>query len=140
MGGLLTRSWVRRRFDGDPEHNERVNKVTDEASGAPVGGVAVSISGHASGFPGADFSAVTATDGTTWTTAAEGHFGPADTGRENAVPLKAGTGENVRYVRLVMLGNQAVDNGVDCAKNPGPSGCEYLDATELVVHGTPRQG
>lgn len=24
LGGLLTRSWVRRRFDGDPDHNERV--------------------------------------------------------------------------------------------------------------------
>ncbi|WP_274555240.1 DUF4239 domain-containing protein [Streptomyces spiramyceticus] len=24
LGGLLTRSWVRRRFGGDPEHNERV--------------------------------------------------------------------------------------------------------------------
>jgi extracellular elastinolytic metalloproteinase len=39
-----------------------------------------------------DYRFETSTDGTTWTTAAEGHFGPADTGRENAVPLKAGTG------------------------------------------------
>ncbi|MER5210258.1 M36 family metallopeptidase [Streptomyces sp. NPDC002838] len=38
-------------------------KVTDEASGTPVSGATVSISGHASGFPGADFSAVTARQG-----------------------------------------------------------------------------
>ena len=87
-----------------------------------------------------DYRIETSTDGTTWATAAEGHFGPADTGRENAVPLNTGTGHNVRYVRVTMLGNQAVDNGVDCAQDSGPSGCRYLDMTELVVHGTPHQG
>ncbi|MDX3587257.1 M36 family metallopeptidase [Streptomyces europaeiscabiei] len=87
-----------------------------------------------------DYRIDTSADGTTWTTAAEGHFGPADTGRENVVALTAGTGQNVRYVRLTMLGNQAVDNGVDCAKDSGPSGCQYLDVTELVVHGAPHKG
>lgn len=87
-----------------------------------------------------DYRVETSTDGTTWITAAEGHFTPADTGRQNAVTLKAGTGQNVQYVRLTMLGNQAVDNGVDCAKNSGASGCQFLDATELAVHGTPHQG
>jgi hypothetical protein len=67
-------------------------------------------------------------------------FGPADTGRENAVPLKSGTGQNVQYVRVTMLGNQAADNGVDCAKGSGPSGCEFLDMTELIVHGASHQG
>ncbi|KUO18760.1 M36 family metallopeptidase [Streptomyces dysideae] len=87
-----------------------------------------------------DYRIETSVDGTTWATAAEGHFGPADTGRENAVPLAAGTGQNIRYVRVTMLGNQAVDNGVDCAKDSGPSGCEYMDMTELVIHGVPHQG
>ncbi|NEA64570.1 M36 family metallopeptidase [Streptomyces sp. SID12488] len=87
-----------------------------------------------------DYRIETSTDGTTWATAAEGHFGPADTGRENAVPLNTGTEQNVRYVRVTMLGNQAADNGVDCAQNSGPSGCRYLDMTELLVHGTPHQG
>jgi extracellular elastinolytic metalloproteinase len=87
-----------------------------------------------------DYRIETSTDGTTWATAAEGHFGPADTGRENAVPLTTGTGQNVRYVRVTMLGNQAVDNGVDCAKDSGPSGCRYMDMTELIVHGAPHQG
>ncbi|KFG07897.1 MULTISPECIES: M36 family metallopeptidase [Streptomyces] len=87
-----------------------------------------------------DYRIDTSADGTTWATAAEGHFGPADTGRENAVALRADTGENVRYVRLTLLGNQAADNGVDCAKDSGPSGCRYLDVTELVVHGAPHRG
>lgn len=68
-----------------------------------------------------DYRIDTSPDGTTWTTAAEGHFKPADTGRQNAVTLKDGTGQNVQYVRLTMLGNQAADNGVDCAKDSGPS-------------------
>ncbi|MFD5406097.1 M36 family metallopeptidase [Streptomyces griseorubiginosus] len=87
-----------------------------------------------------DYRIDTSADGTTWTTAAEGHFKPADTGRQNAVTLKDGTGQNVQYVRLTMLGNQAADNGVDCAKDSSPSGCRYLDATELVVHGAAHQG
>ncbi|MGW3031106.1 M36 family metallopeptidase [Streptomyces sp. NPDC001178] len=83
-----------------------------------------------------DYRVETSTDGTTWVTAAEGHFRPADTGRENAVSLKAGTGQNVRYVRLTMLGNQAADNGAKCATDPSPSGCSYMDVTELLVHGS----
>ncbi|MGW3123576.1 M36 family metallopeptidase [Streptomyces sp. NPDC001107] len=83
-----------------------------------------------------DYRIETSTDGTTWVTAAEGHFKPADTGRENAVALKAGTGKNVRYVRLTMLGNQAADNGAKCATDPSPSGCSYMDVTELLVHGS----
>ncbi|MDX3311267.1 hypothetical protein ACWGH3_28545 [Streptomyces sp. NPDC054884] len=31
-------------------------------------------------------------------------------------------------------------DGVDCAQDDGPSGCQYLDATELVVFGTTHQG
>jgi hypothetical protein len=87
-----------------------------------------------------DYRIETSTDGTTWATAAEGHFGPADTGRENTVALNTGTAQNIRYVRMTMLGNQAVDNGVDCAQNSGPSGCSYLDMTELIVNGTAHQG
>jgi hypothetical protein len=88
-----------------------------------------------------DYRIDTSADGTTWATAAEGHFGgPADTGRENAVALRAGTRENVRYIRLTLLGNRAADNGVDCAKESGPSGCRYLDVTEPVVHGAPHRG
>ncbi len=87
-----------------------------------------------------DYRIETSTDGTTWTTAAKGHFGPADTGRENSVSLSAGTGQNIRYVRLTMLGNQAADNDVDCAKDSDPAGCRYMDMTELIVHGKPHQG
>jgi len=86
-----------------------------------------------------DYRVETSTDGTTWATAATGHFTPADTGRENTVALDAGTTRNVRYIRMTMLGNQAVDNGVDCAKDSPPAGCQYMDMTELVLHGTPHQ-
>ncbi|MFK0113034.1 M36 family metallopeptidase [Streptomyces sp. NPDC091217] len=86
-----------------------------------------------------DYRIETSTDGTTWTTAAEGHFTPADTGRQNSVQLKNGTGDNIQYVRLTMLGNQVADNGRDCAKDSGPAGCRYMDVTELVVHGTAHQ-
>ncbi|WP_432041014.1 M36 family metallopeptidase [Streptomyces chartreusis] len=86
-----------------------------------------------------DYRIETSADGTTWTTAAEGHFAPSDTERENTVSLKVGTGRKIQYVRLTMLGNQAADNGVDCAQQSGPSGCAYMDMTELVVHGQPAQ-
>ncbi|MGW2522316.1 M36 family metallopeptidase [Streptomyces sp. NPDC001617] len=86
-----------------------------------------------------DYRIETSPDGTTWTTAAEGHFKPADTGRENAVALKSGTDKNIQYVRLTMLGNQAADNGVNCATDTGASGCSYMDVTELVVHGSAHQ-
>jgi extracellular elastinolytic metalloproteinase len=87
-----------------------------------------------------DYKIETSADGTTWATAAEGHFKPADTGRQNAVTLTAGSGQNIRYVRLTMLGNQVADRGYDCAKDSSPSGCLYMDVTELAVHGKPHQG
>lgn len=86
------------------------------------------------------FRLETSPDGTTWSTAAEGRFTPADDHRENAVPLRPGTGDAVRYVRLVALGNQAVDNGVDCAKDATPAGCAFVDAAELAVNGEPHIG
>ncbi|MEU3343012.1 M36 family metallopeptidase [Streptomyces sp. NPDC006668] len=87
-----------------------------------------------------DYQIETSADGTTWATAAEGHFKPTDTGRQNAVSLKAGTGQDIRYVRLTKLGSQAADNGQDCAKDSTPSGCKFLDTTELIVLGDPHQG
>lgn len=42
-------------------------------------------------------------------------------------------------VRGLTLRKQAADNGVDCAKDSGPSGCKYLDVTELIVHDSPHQ-
>jgi extracellular elastinolytic metalloproteinase len=85
-----------------------------------------------------DYQIETSPDGTTWTTAAKGHFKPADTGRQNTVLLAAGSGKNVQYIRLTMLGNQTADHGVDCAQDP-PMGCYFVGVTELVVHGTPHQ-
>ncbi|MET9915228.1 discoidin domain-containing protein [Streptomyces sp. NPDC006476] len=87
-----------------------------------------------------DYRIETSADGTAWTTAAEGHFKPADTGRQNAVSLKAGTDQDIRYVRLTKLGSQVADSGQDCAKDSTPWGCKFVDTTELVVLGRPHQG
>ncbi len=81
-----------------------------------------------------DYRVETSTDGTTWTVAAGGHFGPADRNRMNSVPLAAGSTANVQYVRYTMLSNQLADVGGTC---PGAfSGCDYVGATELAVYGT----
>ncbi|HEY6737681.1 MAG TPA: M36 family metallopeptidase, partial [Actinopolymorphaceae bacterium] len=80
-----------------------------------------------------DYRVETSLDGKTWTRAASGHFGVADRGRMNAVPLAAGT-TGVRYIRYTMLGTQVADSGGSC---PGAfSGCEWVDSTELAVYGS----
>jgi len=72
----------------------------------------------------------TSSDGTAWTTAAEGHF-PNGTVTATPVPLTAGS-TGVQFIRFTMVTSQAQDAGV-C---PGQvSGCEFLDSTELAVYG-----
>ncbi|MET3425357.1 hypothetical protein BJ973_004569 [Actinoplanes tereljensis] len=79
-----------------------------------------------------DYRVETSPDGTAWTVAASGHFGPADRDRANAVPLTAGT-TGVRYFRYTMLGTQVADEGGSC---PGDySGCSYVDTVEVGVYG-----
>jgi hypothetical protein len=79
-----------------------------------------------------DYRVETSPDGTVWTAAATGHFGPADRDRMNAVPLTGGT-TGARYVRYTMLGTQVVDEGGSC---PGEfSGCSFVDTVEVGVYG-----
>ncbi len=79
-----------------------------------------------------DYQVETSPDGTAWTVAATGHFGPADRDRMNAVSLPAGT-NGVRYVRYTMLGTQVADEGGSC---PGDlSGCSFVDTVEVGVYG-----
>ncbi|MEV6522637.1 M36 family metallopeptidase [Longispora sp. NPDC051575] len=81
-----------------------------------------------------DYRLETSADGVTWRAAASGHFGVADRNRPTAVPLAAGTGAGVRWMRFTMAGNQLADAGGTC---PGAfSACTYVSASELVVHGT----
>jgi hypothetical protein len=79
-----------------------------------------------------DYRVETSPDGTAWTVAATGHFGPADRDRMNAVPLTAGT-SGVRYVRYTMLGTQVADQGGTCPSDL--SGCAFVDTVEVGVYG-----
>ena len=72
------------------------------------------------------------TNGTTFTTAASGTFTSAHLGKRNIVLPNAGTGSNVRFVRLVGVSTQN--------QSPGSSGATYMEVTELQVYGTPRAG
>ena len=51
------------------------------------------------------------------------------------MPLNAGTGTSVKFVRFTMISTQVADLGGTC---PGTfSGCDFLDSTEVAVYGTP---
>jgi extracellular elastinolytic metalloproteinase len=81
------------------------------------------------------FRIQTSTNGTTWTTAAEGAFGAGDIGRYNEVPASAGT-HGVRFVRFTILGNQVPDLATDCPAGAF-GGCAFTDLTEVEAFGTP---
>ena len=51
------------------------------------------------------------------------------------MPLAAGTGSAVQYVRYTILGNQAAARGVDCVNAPA-EGCDWFDSQELEIFGT----
>ncbi len=79
-----------------------------------------------------DYRVETSPDGTTWTVASEGHFGIADRNL-HAVPLNAGSTDDVGFVRYTMIGTQVVDLGGTC---PGAfDGCDFMDSTEVAVYG-----
>jgi hypothetical protein len=80
------------------------------------------------------FTLESSVDGTTWQAAASGDFGVADR-KANVVPLAAGTGDGVQYLRYTMLSTQVEDLGGTCPGNF--SGCDWIDSTELAVYGTP---
>jgi hypothetical protein len=82
-----------------------------------------------------DFTLETSSDGTTFVVAASGTFGVADRHRMNTVPLAAGSGANVQFVRFTMRSPQ-VPGGLGVC--PGPfSGCDFMDMSELAVYGAP---
>ncbi len=83
-----------------------------------------------------DYSIETSPDGTTWTVANSGTFGPANRGHLNSLPLLPNTGANVRYVRFSMLSPQLPAPFPDIC--PGPfSGCDFMDMSEIEVYGSP---
>jgi hypothetical protein len=78
----------------------------------------------------------TSADGTTWTVGAEGTF-PQGTVTPTTVPLAAGSGSGVQFIRFTMRTSQAQDAGLCPTGNEAPSGCTFLDSTELAVYGAP---
>ncbi|WP_306212721.1 M36 family metallopeptidase [Actinoplanes sp. RD1] len=81
-----------------------------------------------------DYRVETSADGSAWAVAAEGHFTPEQL-QATTVPLAAGTGTGVKFIRYTMLGTQLADYGLDCSL--GYSGCSWVDSAELSVYGTP---
>ena len=77
----------------------------------------------------------TSPDGTTWTTVNSGAFTKADNGHLNDITL-ATPQTDVQFVRFWVDGNQTPAFSTSC---PGGafSGCQFVDLTELEIHGKP---
>lgn len=82
------------------------------------------------------YTVSTSKDGTTFRTAAAGTFTPADIGHLVTVPLAAGTGTAVKYIRYTIYSNQASQLGVTCTGGAGDDeGCPWFDSQEMEVFG-----
>jgi extracellular elastinolytic metalloproteinase len=79
-----------------------------------------------------DYRVETSADGSSWTVAATGHFGPANRDKMNPVTLSAGTA-GVQFVLYTMLGTQVADEGGSCPSQF--SGCSFVDTVEVGVYG-----
>jgi hypothetical protein len=77
----------------------------------------------------------TSSDGTTWVLAASGAFGPPDTGHFNVVALAPGSANDVRFVRISLLGPQIAVSS-QCA-TPQGTGCFFMDLAEIALYGAP---
>jgi hypothetical protein len=78
------------------------------------------------------FQLETSADGTTYTVAATGTFGPANRLQLNSVPLAAGTTQGVQYLRWTSITPQIPGGFPSC---PGFAGCTFMDTTEIEVYG-----
>lgn len=98
-----------------------------------------------------DYRVEVSTDGTTWVTVNEGHFGFGDRGHLNRLVPEA-PATSTSFVRLTMLGNQMSDAlaafgmgswtyeqacDPDGALGGGYLGCIYVGMSEVAVIGTP---
>lgn len=83
------------------------------------------------------FRVETSTDGTTWALAAHGRFGVDQQGRLNAVDFDPSAGDDVRFVRIAMLGTQVDAAGSQCVPEPTAFGCVYMDVAEFAIFGQP---
>jgi extracellular elastinolytic metalloproteinase len=96
-----------------------------------------------------DYTIEVSSNGTSWTTVADGTFHIADRGHLNEV-VPSGSADGVQYVRFTIKGDQveevAAANGEpgtfseicgDPSTSGGYTGCQYADMSELAVFGTP---
>jgi hypothetical protein len=97
-----------------------------------------------------DYSIEVSSNGTDWTTVADGHFGVDDRGHLAQVDPTGDT-SGVQYVRFTIKGDQVVEaarqNGDDTGTfesicgdpdtSGGYTGCQFADMSELAVFGTP---
>lgn len=80
-----------------------------------------------------DYKVEVSSDGTTFTQVASGTFTPADQGRFNNVTLTGAT-TGTAVIRFTMVAPQVLQQAGAC---PGPSsGCDFMDMSEIAVHGT----
>jgi extracellular elastinolytic metalloproteinase len=78
------------------------------------------------------FRLETSVDGTAFTEAATGTFGPANRLQRNSVPLAPGTTQGVQYIRWTSIAPQIPGGFPSC---PGFAGCTFMDTTEIEVYG-----
>ena len=98
-----------------------------------------------------DYRVEVSTNGTTWATVNEGHFGFGDRGHLNRLEPEA-PATNTKYVRLTMLGDQMSDTlaafgmgswtyeeacDPDGTLGGGFLGCTYVGVSEVAVIGSP---
>jgi hypothetical protein len=94
------------------------------------------ICGHGASASTGAFRIETSTDGVVFTESSTGVFASdgSDNGHLNVIPMNAGTGDNVQYVKF-WIGSPNIPGGLTSC--PGPlSGCQFMDVAEIEVHGT----
>jgi len=68
-----------------------------------------------------------------WTSLADGTFTGADNGRMNEL---SASGSDIRFIKFTIISDQVPHFGSTCAGGGGPSGCHFVDLSELQVFGT----
>jgi hypothetical protein len=69
-----------------------------------------------------------------WALAHTDTFTEADNGKMNQIPITTAN-TDVQYVKFTITSDQVPDFATDCADGGGPSGCHYVDLSELQVFG-----
>jgi hypothetical protein len=76
---------------------------------------------------------VSANSGGPWTILETGTFTGADNGRINQLDV---TSPGVQYVKFTITSDQVPGFDATCGSGGGPSGCHFVDLSELEVYGT----